>query len=231
MKHFVLYLFLVIISISIFFSISYAQEVNPYMHFSIFGGAAFPVGDFSSTTAIQSGYANTGYCAMIEADKNISQDIYWTSSASLAINEIDQNGIENSSGGIIGGLEMPVNSSGNYTTTWIMTGFGFELTVSPSIKIYGTGQIGLLISSYPSISASQNGLFITVNSKTGTSFADQLGSGIIINKINLCLRYYAGDPFYKFTINSSSENLTFTNNLGRRDFPITLLLFMIGYNF
>jgi hypothetical protein len=202
------------------------------MHFSVFGGAAFPLGDFSSTTANDAGFANTKYCAMIEADKNISEDVYWASSISFAVNGFDKNSLQSSLGNYLAvliGNNMGFESnvwSGHYTTTWIMTGFGFEVPFSPTIKIYSVEQIGLLISTFPDISFVNYNTTGTLTTTTGTAFATELGVGVIIHNINLGLRYYTGEPYYKQTLAfaGSTENV-------REDFPVTILQFIIGYNF
>jgi hypothetical protein len=79
-----LYIFL--FSVFVFCGSGYAQKDSSSMHFSIFGGAAFPLSDFSSITQNDAGFARTGYCGMIEADKNIINNVYWASSISFAYN-------------------------------------------------------------------------------------------------------------------------------------------------
>ena len=137
MKNSNYYSFLILLSIVLFCSHTYAQDSSLFMHYSIFGGAAFPLGDFSSTTANDAGFAHTGLCAMVEADKNISEDVYWASSIALAVNPMDQSSLENYTG-VQGGNFLKYNgsnvSTGSYLTAWLMTGVGFEFACSVCSK-------------------------------------------------------------------------------------------------
>jgi hypothetical protein len=232
MKYSIFYSFLILLSISLFCSRTYAQEDSRLLHFTFFGGAAFPLSDFSSTTANNAGFANTGYCVMIEADKNISKDVYWASSISFAVNGLNKNSLQSSMGtslAILIGNNMGFVSNvwaDNYTTTWIMTGFGFEMPVSSAIKIYSVEQIGLLISTFSDISFSNYNTSGTLTTKAGTAFAAELGAGAIIDNINIGLRYYAGEPYHRqtLTFSGSTEDI-------REEFPVTIVQFIIGYNF
>jgi hypothetical protein len=113
-----------------------------------------------------------------------------------------------------------------YVTKWIMTGFGFELPLSHSVKIYSVEQIGLLISIFPYISYSNYNNSGSVTSSTGIAFASELGAGVCVNNINLTIRYYTGEPYY----NQAVTFLGSTDNV-RKDLPVTLLQIMLGYNF
>lgn len=195
-----------------------AQEnISPF-HFSLYGGAALPQGDFSSTNGDKAGYAKTGFCAMIEGSKNIAESINWVSSVSLASNSLDESEMESKLSGIS-------VSSGNYITTWFMTGIGFETVASPSVKIYGIGQIGLLLSSFPDITLSSGGTSITQTTEMGTAFAYGFGVGVIINKINVGIRYYSGEPEYTETASYAGVTNTFKAKL-----PATVLQLLIGFN-
>jgi hypothetical protein len=194
---------------------------------------SLPLSDFSSTTVSDAGFANPGFSAMFEADKNINENIYWASSISFTLNHLDKYSLQSSLGNnlalLIGnnmGFQSNV-SAGNYTTTWIMTGFGFELPVLPDVKFYSVEQIGLLISTFPDISFYNYNTSGVITTTTGTAFAAELGAGIIIiDHINIGLRYYTGEPYYKqtLTFSGSTENV-------KEEFPVTILQFMIGYNF
>ena len=154
MKNSIYYFSFIIFLIFIFFNSIFAQENTSTMSFSLYGGAALPQGDFSSTNGEKAGYAKTGFCGMIEGSKYLNESVNWISSISLAINGLDESELENKLSGI-------TISSGNYITTWAMTGVGFETLASPSVKIYGIGQIGLLLSSIPDITLSYGGTSIT----------------------------------------------------------------------
>jgi hypothetical protein len=188
------------------------------MRFSLYGGASLPQGDFGSTNGDKAGYAKTGFCVMIEGSKNLNESLNWISSVSLALNSLDESEMENKLSGF-------TVSSGNYITTWVMTGVGFETVASPSVKIYGIGQIGLLLSSFPDIKLSSGGTSITQTTKMGTSFAYGFGAGVIITKINIGIRYYSGEPEYEQT--ASYGNVT---GSAKVKMPATVLQLLIGFN-
>lgn len=196
----------------------FAQDNTNQMRFSLYGGAALPQGDFSSTNGDKAGYAKTGFCVMIEGSKNIAESINWVSSVSLASNSLDESEMESKLSGIS-------VSSGNYFTTWAMTGVGFETVASTSVKIYGAGQIGLLLSSFPDITLSSGGTSITQTTKMGTAFAYGFGVGMIINKINIGIRYYTGEPEYTEKASYGGISNTYKAKL-----PATVLQLLIGFN-
>jgi hypothetical protein len=208
----------VLFLVFIFSNSIFAQENTSQMRFSFYGGAALPQGDFSSTSGEKAGYANTGFCVLIEGSKILSESVNWTSSVSLAINSLDESSMENQLSGI-------TVTTDNYITTWVMTGIGFETSASPTVKIYGLGQMGLLLSRFPDITLSYGGESITQTTKTGTAFAYGFGAGVIINKINFGIRYYSGEPEYEQT--ASYGGVTGTAKV---KMPATILQLMLGIN-
>ncbi len=218
MKNLTYYFSFVLFFVFTFSNNIFAQENTSSMRFSLYGGAALPQGDFSSTNGVKAGYAKIGFLGMIEGSKYLSESVNWTSSISLAINSLDESEMENKLSGI-------TVSSGNYITTWAMTGVGFETVASPSVKIYGIGQIGLLLSSFPDITLSSGGTSITQTTKMGTSFAYGFGAGVIINKVNLGIRYYSGEPEYEQTASYGGSTAT-----AKVKMPATILELLIGIN-
>lgn len=195
-----------------------AQENATPMRFSLYGGAALPQGDFGSTNGDKAGYANTGFCAIIEGSKILIESVNWTSSISFAINSLDESSMEDQSSGI-------TVTTDNYITTWAMSGIGFETIASPTVKIYGLGQIGLLLSSFPDIKLSYGGESITQTKKMGTAFTYGFGAGIIINKFNIGIRYYSGEPEYEQSASYSGVSST-----AKVKMPATILQLLVGFN-
>lgn len=197
----------------------FAQEETSPMRFSLLGGIVLPQGDFGSTSGEKGGYASTGFGGMLEMSKNLNENINWVTSVSLDMNSIDDNTMTNQWGhGTVTG--------GNYVTTWTMTGIGVESVASPTVKVYGVGQVGLLFSSFPDITMSSGGQSITQTAKMGTAFAFGFGAGLIINKLNVGLRYYTGEPEYEQT--ATYMGVTGTAKV---KMPATVLQLMIGFNF
>jgi hypothetical protein len=218
MKNLSYYFGMILFLLFTFSNSVFAQDNTNQMRFSLYGGAALPQGDFSSTNGDKAGYAKTGFCVMIEGSKNIAESINWVSSVSLASNSLDESEMESKLSGIS-------VSSGNYFTTWAMTGVGFETVASTSVKIYGAGQIGLLLSSFPDITLSSGGTSITQTTKMGTAFAYGFGVGMIINKINIGIRYYTGEPEYTEKASYGGISNTYKAKL-----PATVLQLLIGFN-
>jgi len=210
-----------------------AQESTSSMHFSLFGGIALPQGDFGSTVRDndKAGFAKTGFCAMAEGSKNLNENVLWVSSLAFALNSADESAMKDPSDY----WDEYSVSAGNYLTSWAMTGIGYETAISPTINIYGTGQIGLLLSSVPDVEASSgySASSFKVTTKMGTSFAYGFGGGIKINKINIGIRYYTGEPeyeeseVYSYSTAGYSSSSTDTRKVQR---PATVLLLMIGIN-
>ena len=219
MKNSTYYLVFVLVLVFILSSNICAQENVTSKRLSLYGGAALPQGDFSSTNSDKAGYAKTGFCAMIEVSKFLNESINWTSSISLAINSLDESSLEDQLSGM-------TVTSGSYITTWAMTGIGFEKTVSPTVKIYGLGQIGLLLSSFPDIKLSYGGESITQTTKLGTAFAYGFGAGVIINRINIGIRYYSGEPEYE-----QSASYSGVSGTAKVKMPATILQLLVGFNF
>jgi hypothetical protein len=218
MKNLTYYFSFVLFLVFTFSNSIFAQENISPMRFSLYGGASLPQGDFSSTNGDKAGYAKTGFCVMIEGSKNLNESINWISSISLALNSLDESEMESKLSGVS-------VSSGNYITTWAMTGVGFETVASPTVKIYGAGQIGLLLSSFPDITLSSGGTSVTQTTEMGTAFAYGFGVGVIINKINIGLRYYTGEPEYTEKASYGGISNTFKAKL-----PATVLQLLIGFN-
>jgi len=210
----------------------FAQESTSSMHFSLFGGLALPQGDFGSASNAKyenkAGFANTGFCAMVEGSKNLNESVMWVSSLSLALNGLDESAMKSD----YFGSDYKV-TAGSYLTTWAMTGIGYETAISPTINIYGVGQIGLLLSSFPDIKVSYQGSpEATATTKGGTSLAYGFGAGVIINKINIGLRYYSGEPEYEHPIDYYYHTYQgeFTTTTEKVKMPTTVLQLMVGIN-
>ena len=238
MKNSMCYFCSVLFLLLILGSNSFAQESTSSMQFSLFGGLSLPQGDFGSTANAKNenkaGFANTGFCAMVEGSKSLNENVMWVSSLSLALNSMDEDAIKsdyfNSDYSV---------TAGSYLTVLAMTGIGYETAISPTIDIYGLGQIGLLLSSVPDIKGtianySSGNLDVNITTKMGASFAYGFGGGIKINKINIGLRYYSSEPEYEITGNSTYTSGSYTSKDTKTEKfkkPVTVLQLLVGFNF
>lgn len=197
----------------------FAQDEKPPVRFSLSGGIVMPQGDFGSTSGEKGGYASTGFGGMLEMSKNMNENINWVTSVSMDINSMDANTMTNQWGhGTV--------TAGNYVTTWVMTGIGIESVASPTVKVYGVGQIGLLFSSFPDITLSSGGQSITQTAKLANAFAFGIGAGLMINKLNVGLRYYTAEPEYE----QSATYMGYTGT-AKVKMPAAVLQLMLGVNF
>jgi hypothetical protein len=136
------------------------------------------------------------------------------------VNSVDETAIENQLSGF-------TVSSGSYLTTWTMTGVGIETVASPTVKIYGLAQIGLLLSSVPDLTISSSyGTSVTQTTKMGTALAYGFGAGVLINRFNIGLRYYTGEPEYEHSVSFNGGNST----TAKEKSPTTVLEVMIGFS-
>ncbi len=107
----------------VFFIISnllFAQDNLEPISLSLYAGTALPQGNFGRTDVQKAGFAKTGFCAIIEASKNLEENVNWITSVDLAVNNLNYTEIQN-----LQKSDVKV-TAGNYLTTWIMTGIGCE---------------------------------------------------------------------------------------------------------
>jgi len=226
MKYSVYCLFLILFSISLLCSRSYAQEVSPLVHFSVFIGGAFPEGDLGSITSTNAGYAKAGYSLMLQGDKSIIGGLYWTSSISATLNGINDGALQSATQSSLGIKDNVSTNNDSYITGLLMTGLGFETPSWNSVQFYGSAQVGLLVSSFPTETISYKAYTANISTNTPAAFAYGFGAGVVYNSINLGVRYYQGDPKYKVVTTVQSYPTSSTIQ------PTTQLLqVMIGYCF
>lgn len=178
-----------------------------------------PQGDFGSTSGEKGGYASTGFGGMLEMSKNMNNNINWVTSVSMDINSMDAATMTNQWG-------QGTVTAGNYVTTWVMSGIGIESAASPTVTVYGVGQIGLLFSSFPDITLSSGGQSITQTAKLANAFAIGFGAGFIINKFSVGLRYYTAEPEYE----QSATYMGYTGT-AKVKMPAAVLQLMVGVIF
>ena len=185
---------------------------------SLFGGVAFPQGDFGSTSGEEAGFANTGFCIATEAQQTLSSNLIWPSTLLVAFNSFDESSLQKQIEDYGGSI-----STGNYYTTWIMTGIGYETSINPATKIYFEGQIGLLLSSFPDITFFYETISITQTTKMATAFAYGFGGGIAFNKFNIGMRYYTAKPEYEQSASYGGDVYKAKVSL-----PASILQLMVG---
>ena len=116
-----------------------------------------------------------------------------------------------------------------------MTGVRYLGTASPTIDIYGMGQLGLVLGSTPEVNITFSGGRATSKSKSSSALAFGFGGGLIIkNRFNLGIRYITGQPQYDLlqTVSISGPGFSSTSTItGKRDAPTSLFQCVVGIVF
>ncbi len=180
--------------------ISNAQTVT------LFGGVALPQGDFGDDDVDdfmdedgEAGLAVTGFGAGFEYSAPMqAEGLSWVFGASFLMNGVDEKEIEK---------DIPDDwkiDIGSYINIPIMAGIKYESQSSPTMKFYGQGMAGINIAMIGDLELSYNEeIYIgdpiydyvdydvtqTYSFDTATSFGFGFGGGIILNNINIGLRY------------------------------------------
>jgi hypothetical protein len=180
-------------------------------------GASMPIDDFAAVSGKEAGYSKTGFCFMLEGTKPISPIIDWSGSVALSVNGMDVEEMEN---------QMPPLdiTAGNYVTTWIMTGLLFGPEAVNDTRIYLSGHLGILFSSFPDITIEYEGSSATQTTSMGTAIAFGFGAGIQLQKINFGVRYFSATPSY--TMKADGYHGSESASL-----PASVVLLMIGITF
>jgi hypothetical protein len=200
-----------------------AQDESSKFHFGVFVGLSAPEGDFGSTSSEKAGFADIGFCGMVEGSFEFVPRYYWTTSISLSINSLDVESLQNNLQQILSGINI---DAGNYTTTWFMTGLGSKMDLSPTIKLYALLQLGLLVPSYPDITLSYGAESITQTTSSNPAFAYGFGAGLNISQFDIAFRYYLSEPEYEQSASYQGEKTLVTVSM-----PTRIIEILLGYNF
>ena len=84
MKNSICFYFIFLFSVFLFSQCIFAQKNITPMRFNLYAGASLPEGDFSSIHGEKAGFANAGFCGLIEGSKFIGESVTWVSSVSLS---------------------------------------------------------------------------------------------------------------------------------------------------
>ena len=206
-----------------FLSAQENEENARRMLVNLFAGVSLPQGDFGSTSSQKASFAQTGFSAMLEGSKPLDKSLNWTSSLSLSVNSVNETEMQNQVQRVFGsGVTV---TAGSFITTWAMTGLKAESPTSSTGSVYAVGQIGILFSSFPDITLSGSGNSVTQTTTSSPAFAYGIGAGFQTEKINVGLRYFAGEPEYEESASGGGSSSSLKVKM-----PVAVLQFILGIN-
>ncbi len=176
-----------------------------------------PVGDFSSTSGDEAGYAQTGFGFGLDYTKQVKNNYHWGVTMLLDANPYDDSDLKK---------EIPSAkvSSTSWSTFWLMMKGGISHKLSDAVEGNGNIFLGLMRSATPEITAETTTQKLILTSANGSSLAYGLGGNIIIkNHWNIGLAYMYGEP--EFTM----ENLDGSTDKYKQH--TSLVHILIGYRF
>ena len=186
----------------------------------IYAFISYPQGDFGATLTEKAGYANTGVGALAEFSKPLNGNIYWTSSLFWSMNSFDGAALQKRLSDVF------VRPEENYRTIWLMSGLSYEIPLNNKIRLYVTGQSGILFSHFPEVTVYNSRFSLKQNSDNSRAFAYGFGAGLAYDFITFGFRYNSGEPVYEFEDTSTGNTEKVEINL-----PVSLLLFYLGICF
>ncbi len=196
----------------------------------IYGAFSIPIGDFGeeSSDSVYAGSTEYGFGAGIDYTYKLKNPKLGLLASILYIN----NGVESDEiSGLFNEACGEENCSvdyGSWANIPIMGGIKFKSRISPSISLYGLGQVGYNFVMPPDVNQIIGETKIKANFDNAGSFAFGAGGGIVFkDKYNIGVRYLnLGDPEIEGDVVSDfgSEVLKFNQS-------ISMLLITAGIDF
>jgi len=172
--------------------------MQPSWRFALKGGIANPVGEFGMKSGGEDGLAEPGFVLGAQVSLYLGSGVSWTTSASFALNKVDDSRIIVPSGTTV--------EAGSWFTVWPMTGFRFEGRGSSSFSLNGMIQVGMMIGRSPELTVQQFDVVGVAAPATGSSIAFGIGIGCALNRTFLLeVSYLSASPEYDILI--SAEGL------------------------
>jgi len=209
-----------------------AQPPGTPVTFGVFGGFAFPVGDFSSNERGQSsGGASRGYAFGAEVGVPLQGGFSVLGSATLAFNPLSEDYIREYMG-----LPRWSGDLGTWTTIWPMVGVRYSGSKAHTEEgFYAQVQIGYLLESSPELDVSYSGTRYTAESTSGGAFAYGFGVGATFARIvNVGLRFVISEPMYVWNVEETQSGPGFWVRRGfyYEDYhPTTIIQILVGVTF
>lgn len=200
--------------------------------FSIMFGRSVPVGNYASMSGTNSGYAKVGLCADINSTTLLYSRLSWVNSINISTNAFNQIAYCDDE------PDLHI-STGRHYTGWVLTGLALKIPASDNFTPYASGQIGLLIGSFPDIIMnrhieSEHVVFdshFEQTAKSATTMAYALAAGVKVKLVHLAIRYYYASPRYQITTKPSVVIYPTKASRSSMEVSTGMLQFLIGVNF
>ncbi|HEY6190857.1 MAG TPA: hypothetical protein VI215_00865 [Bacteroidota bacterium] len=188
--------------LGIFIARSQSPDESMSRQFKLFGGLSFPMGDFGVSPSPKAGLAETGFTLGAEVCSEVAQQFELGVGAAYTHHSVDISQFQTQFPGV-------TFSAGSWTLFWFMGVVGFNTPVSPSVSIYGHGNIGLLLAASPDITAFSGGNSATVASSTGNSLGYGLSAGVQFDhRFDAGFRYLTGEPGFTVAGMSAKQSIS-----------------------
>jgi|GEM_PF-5949517 len=200
-----------------------AQRNGP--EFGVHAGGSFPAGDFgaggSALSETRGGFAEPGVTGGVEITFPLmpNRRLGWISSLMIHSHSTDYTTFFQT-----GGYE---GTSGSWLLITPLTGLRYRIPFAADFAAYALVQGGAMYGRSPHIVLATSQGAGKQESATGTSFAYNVGVGIVVgNLVNMGFRYLHGEPAYRVTE-------SFGTQTGQKTFvqKSTMVQLIIGFLF
>lgn len=197
---------------------------------SLHAGAFFPQGEFGSTDQDDenSAFATTGLTVVGEYTYPVGPPgLGVLGTVSLSVNGFNENEAFNQ----FGQNEVDIES-GYWINAPIMGGVKYVVEFSPTIDLYGLGQVGININNGPASTIKSKNLNYKIKQSFGnaTSFGFTIGSGVVINNnLNISVRFQdLGKPELTLDEKIKEEGEVVEKESEDVDIPLSGIQLLIG---
>lgn len=206
-----------------------AQAAEP--QFGVFGGLAFPVGDYADDNGSDAGGAGLGFFVGGEIDVALpAKGLSWYSTLMIVRNSFDEDvfGFQAQQGQTL------ETDAGAWLHFPAMSGLKYESEINQDVRMFGFGQMGLNFFMPPGADFTLTAGNQTANGEgeadSGVSFGFGIGGGAVFNdQITVSARFLIlGEP----EVESEFSGEIFTQTINSEsDVAISMFVISGGYRF
>ena len=161
------------------------------------GGLSIPVGDFADDSGSDAGSAGIGFTVVGDYLVPLgSPGLDWMTSASVAVNTVDEDAFD------VFNVDVDDVDTGFWINVPVLTGIRYQTEVSPTVDIFGLGQVGLNVVRAPSGEVNDFDPSVEFSPGIATALGFSFGGGIVLNeRIQIGVRYnILGNPDIEYDL-------------------------------